>query len=64
MAGQLRLGRPREPAPAHGVRADIDLADIQGNVLRGYTFPSAAYLFLHIDDAERARALITRRCRR
>ena len=51
---------PEEPAAAHGAAAEIDLADIQGNVLRGYTYPSAAYLFLHIDDAERARALMTR----
>ena len=38
--------------------ADIDLADIQGNVLRGYTYPTAAYIFLHIDDVDRARALL------
>ena len=40
--------------------ADVDLADIQGNVLRGYTYPHAAYLFLHIDDADNARALMKR----
>ena len=39
--------------------ADLDLADIQGNVLRGYTFPTAAYIFLHIDDVDRARALLS-----
>ena len=60
MAGQVRLGRPRN-LPRRTVQpADIDLADIQGNVLRGYTFPSAAYLFLRIDDVDRARALLTR----
>jgi Dyp-type peroxidase family len=40
--------------------ADIDLADIQGDVLRGYTYPCAVYLWLRIDDVERARALMTR----
>jgi Dyp-type peroxidase family len=60
MAGQLRLGRPRNLPRRTSVPSDVDLADIQGNVLRGYTFPSAAYLFLHINDAERARALLTR----
>ena len=34
--------------------ADIDLADIQGNVLRGYTMPAAAYLFLRIVDVAAA----------
>jgi Dyp-type peroxidase family len=29
-------------------------------VLRGYTYPTAAYLFLRIDDVEQARALMTR----
>jgi Dyp-type peroxidase family len=51
----------RRPAnlPRRAVEtADIDLADIQGNVLRGYTFPTAAYFFLHIDDVERARVLM------
>jgi Dyp-type peroxidase family len=41
-------------------RPDFDLSDIQGNVLRGYTYPCAAYLFLHIDDPEKARALMAR----
>ena len=40
--------------------ADIDLADIQGDVLRGYTYPCAVYLFLRIDDPDRARALMRR----
>jgi Dyp-type peroxidase family len=59
MAGHLRLGRPRNLPRRATARAEIEVADIQGNVLRGYTFPSAAYLFLRIDDAERARALLT-----
>jgi Dyp-type peroxidase family len=66
------MARPRQPLvnlpfrrPANLPRraseaTDIDLADIQGNVLRGYTFPKAAYLFLRIDDVERARALMAR----
>jgi len=56
---RLRLGRPAILARRTGAHATIDLADIQGNLLRGYTYPSVAYLFLHIDDADRARALIT-----
>jgi Dyp-type peroxidase family len=59
MAGQLRLGRPVNLPRRTSMPSDVDLADIQGNVLRGYTYPSAAYLFLHIDDAERARPMIT-----
>ena len=41
-------------------QAEIELADIQGDVLRGYTYPSAAYLFLRIVDPERMRALMQR----
>ena len=47
------LGRPPNvPRRTARVRADIDLDDIQGNVLRGYTMPAAAYLFLRIVDVE------------
>jgi Dyp-type peroxidase family len=42
------------------VDADIDLADIQGDVLRGYTYPCAVYLWLRIDDVDRSRALMRR----
>ena len=42
------------------VKAEIDLADIQGDLLRGYTYPSAAYLFLRIVDPERMRDLMRR----
>jgi Dyp-type peroxidase family len=56
-----RLGRPvklaRRKASGH---ADFELHDIQGNVLRGYSYPHAAYLFLRIDDPAKARALMTR----
>jgi Dyp-type peroxidase family len=38
----------------------FELGDIQGNVLRGYTYPDAAYLFLRIDDPVKARALMGR----
>lgn len=52
------------PRQYHG-RADakgagVDLDDIQGNVLRGYSHPVAAYIFLRVDDAARARALLAR----
>jgi Dyp-type peroxidase family len=36
----------------------LELAAIQGFVVRGYRLPSAGYLFLRIDDAARARALL------
>src|SRR3954453_9001092 len=60
MAGTVRLGRPATPPRRKLEKADIDLADIQGNVLRGYTYPCAAYLFLRIDDPAKARALMGR----
>ncbi|GAC1469833.1 MAG: hypothetical protein PVSMB7_19780 [Chloroflexota bacterium] len=34
---------------------DVDLANIQGNVFRGYRFGYAVYIFLRIDDAARSR---------
>ena len=36
----------------------LQLDSIQGFVVRGYRLPSAGYLFLRIDDAPRARALL------
>ncbi len=36
----------------------LDETDIQGFVLRGYTFPVARYLFLEITDADKAQRLI------
>jgi Dyp-type peroxidase family len=36
----------------------LDETDIQGFVLRGYTFPVARFLFLEITEAEKARSLI------
>jgi Dyp-type peroxidase family len=55
-----RCGRPANLPQRGFAPADVDLADIQGNVLRGYTYPVAAYLFLRIDDADDARALMQR----
>ena len=57
---RLRLGRPANLGRRVRVATELDLADVQGNVLRGYTFPVAAYLFLRIDDVERGRALLRR----
>ena len=54
------LGRPPNVPRRERKRAHIDLGDIQGNVLRGYTLPAAAYLFLRIVDVDAARALMTR----
>jgi Dyp-type peroxidase family len=36
----------------------LDLADIQGNVLRGYRFPVATHRFYHVRDVVRARDTI------
>ncbi|HEX4006075.1 MAG TPA: dyp-type peroxidase [Acidobacteriaceae bacterium] len=38
----------------------LNASDIQGFVLRGYNLPVARYLFLHFEDASRARSLIGR----
>ena len=54
------MRRPPNLPRRAGKPADIDLADIQGNVLRGYTMPAAAYLFLRIVDVDKARALMAR----
>lgn len=54
------LGRPANLPRRFIEQAEVDLEDIQGNVLRGYTYPAAAYIFLRIDDVARARALLTR----
>jgi Dyp-type peroxidase family len=55
-----RLGRPSNLPPRVQAVSDMELSDIQGNVLRGYTYPCAAYLFLHIDDVDAGRALLAR----
>jgi Dyp-type peroxidase family len=55
-----RLGRPTNLPPRVQAVSDLELSDIQGNVLRGYTYPCAAYLFLRIDDVDAGRALLER----
>jgi Dyp-type peroxidase family len=54
------LGRPPNVPRRRGKPATIELEDIQGNVLRGYTMPAAAYLWLRIVDVAEARALMRR----
>jgi Dyp-type peroxidase family len=54
----VRLGRRANLPRRRLENAEFDLSDIQGNVLRGYTYPCAAYLFLRIDDPQKARALM------
>ncbi|MDA0180478.1 Dyp-type peroxidase [Solirubrobacter phytolaccae] len=54
------LGRPPNVPRREPRASQIDLSDIQGNVLRGYTHPAAAYLFLRIVDVDAARALMRR----
>ena len=36
----------------------LDLADVQGLVLRGYTMPRARHLLLRVDSAAAGRALL------
>ena len=55
-----RVGRPPNLPRRHGEPSQVDVADIQGNVLRGYTYPKAAYIFLRIDDVPKAKALLDR----
>lgn len=38
----------------------LDLADLQGNILRGYGFPFAAYLWVRVDAAAAGRAWLSR----
>jgi Dyp-type peroxidase family len=54
------LRRPPNLSRRKGEPAQVELADIQGNVLRGYTYPHAAYVFLRIDDVTRGKALLDR----
>ena len=54
------LGRPPNVPKRAREAAHINLPDIQGNVLRGYTMPAAAYLFLRMNDVGRALALMRR----
>ena len=46
------------PGGVPGVSEALELASIQGFVVRGYRLPSAGYLFLRIDDPVRGRALL------
>ena len=54
------LRRPPNLSRRKGEPAQVELADIQGNVLRGYTYPTAAYIFLRIDDVAKGKALLER----
>src|SRR5215469_13387153 len=36
----------------------LELSDIQGNLLRGYSHPHVVYFFLKVEDAARGRSLI------
>jgi Dyp-type peroxidase family len=56
----LLLGRPPNLPRRPLEPPQIDVNDIQGNVLRGYTYPTAAYIFLRVDDVARGKALLDR----
>jgi Dyp-type peroxidase family len=53
----LRRFRRRRPLPD----PRLELADIQGNVLRPYGFQYAAFLFVRVDDAEAGREWLAQR---
>jgi len=54
----VHIGRPPNLPRKKRTPPEVDVADIQGNVLHGYTYPVAAYIFLRIEDPERGRALL------
>jgi Dyp-type peroxidase family len=56
----LLLGRPPNLPRRSPELPQIDVTDVQGNVLRGYTYPTAAYIFLRVDDVARGKALLDR----
>jgi Dyp-type peroxidase family len=55
---KLFSARPPNLSRRDREQADVDVSDIQGNVLRGYSHQKAAYIFLRIDDVEKAKALL------
>ncbi|HZS23846.1 MAG TPA: Dyp-type peroxidase [Gaiellaceae bacterium] len=55
-----RQGRPFGLPSRRREEVEIDAADIQGNVIRGYSYPTAAYIWLRIDDVDRGKALLAR----
>jgi Dyp-type peroxidase family len=58
--GSLFQRRPPNLPRRTGEHAQAELAEIQGNVLRGYSHPHAAYIFLRVDDVARAKAFLAR----
>src|SRR6187455_2939366 len=54
----LRLRRSRRPRVAD---PELELADIQGNILRPYGFQHACFLFVHVDEAAAGRRWLAER---
>ncbi|MDQ7993309.1 MAG: Dyp-type peroxidase [Propionicimonas sp.] len=54
------LGRPENLPHRATEPPRFDLSDIQGNVLRGYTLPACAYVFVRILDIAKACRLLER----
>ena len=48
--------RPRLLPRRRQTGTELDLKDLQGNLVRGYTYPVGAYVFVGITDAARGRA--------
>ena len=48
--------RPRLLPRRRQTGTELDLKDLQGNLVRGYTYPVGAYVFVGISDAARRRA--------
>ena len=55
-----RWRRALRPPKRRQSRPELDVADIQGNVIRGYTYPAAAYVFARVDEPEAGRRWLTR----
>jgi Dyp-type peroxidase family len=51
----VTLGRPEALPHRRRSRVEIDVADLQGNLLRGYTHESGVYVFVRVADAARGR---------
>src|SRR3954453_12792204 len=51
----MTLGRPEALPHRRRSRVEIDVADLQGNLLRGYTHESGLYVFVRVEDPARGR---------
>jgi Dyp-type peroxidase family len=50
-----RWRRALRPPKRRQTTPELEVADIQGNLIRGYTYPAAAYVFARVDDPDAGR---------